>query len=211
MITDGAVMERALRLAAARLGHVAPNPAVGCVIVADGQVVGEGATGDGGRPHAEEIALAAAGAKARGASAFVTLEPCAQRSDPSHSACADRLINAQVARCVIACADPHPNAGGRGVAALRAAGVAVTTGVRAREAEALNAGFFSVVVRGRPLIAIDASPDGYDGEFRADPADDLRARLTAAGASGFTRMRVAPGTALADALSRAGLVDAVNG
>jgi riboflavin biosynthesis protein RibD len=141
-VSDAAFMRRALELAAANAGNTGDNPAVGCVIVADGVVVGEGATAAGGRPHAEEVALAAAGEQARGATAYVTLEPCAHRSTGG-TACADLLIAAGVARVVIATGDPHPYAAGVGVERLRAAGIAVESGLMEKEARALNADFFS--------------------------------------------------------------------
>src|SRR5262245_34586866 len=115
-------MQRALALAAPNVGRTGANPSVGCVILANDIVVGEGATGIGGRPHAEEAALAQAGARARGTDVYVTLEPCARRSTGRVS-CADLLIDAGVARVLIATRDPHPFAAGVGVERLRAAGV----------------------------------------------------------------------------------------
>ena len=100
-------MRRALALAAPMVGRTADNPAVGCVIVKDGEVIGEAATAEGGRPHAEEQALAKAGPAARGATAYVTLEPCAQRSRGGES-CSDLFVKAGLACVVIAAADPHP-------------------------------------------------------------------------------------------------------
>src|SRR5262245_47780177 len=141
-MTHAAHMQRALDLAAPGLGATGENPSVGCVIVKDGAVVGEGATAIGGRPHAEEQALARAGAAARGADVFVTLEPCARRSSGATS-CADLLIAAGVARVVIAARDPHPYASGVGVERLRAAGVAVGIGLMEAEARAQNAAFFA--------------------------------------------------------------------
>ena len=135
-------MQRALALAAAQAGRTGDNPAVGCVIVQAGAIVGEGATGDGGRPHAEELALEAAGARAHGGEAYVTLEPCARRSSGA-TACADRLIEAGVTRVVIAAADPHPYAAGVGLERLRAAGVHVETEFMAEQARAQNADFFA--------------------------------------------------------------------
>lgn len=129
-------MRRAIALARTNLGRTAENPAVGCVIVKDGQVVGEGFTGEGGRPHAEEVALAQAGAAARGAVAYVTLEPCGERSTGAAS-CSERLIAAGLIRVAAACADRSPYAAGRGIARLRAAGVATQTGLLAEEAAAL--------------------------------------------------------------------------
>lgn len=134
--SDERWMARAIALARAQAGRTGDNPAVGCVIVAAGVVVGEGATGDGGRPHAEEIALAAAGERARGAIAYVTLEPCAERSNGTAS-CSERLAAAGVARVVVACADASVMADGRGRRRLQAAGVAYDFGVLQAEAAGL--------------------------------------------------------------------------
>jgi pyrimidine deaminase RibD-like protein len=135
-------MRRALALAAPGVGRTGENPSVGCVILAGGVVVGEGATAEGGRPHAEELALTQAGAAARGADVYVTLEPCAHRSTGG-VACSDLLIGVGVARVVIAARDPHPYAAGVGVERLRAAGVRVEVGVMEAEARAQNAEFFA--------------------------------------------------------------------
>jgi pyrimidine deaminase RibD-like protein len=135
-------MRRALELAALGVGRTGDNPSVGCVIVKDGAVASEGATAEGGRPHAEEMALAQAAAAARGGTAFVTVEPCAHRSTGA-VACADLLINAGVARVVIAARDPHPYASGVGIERLRAAGVTVEIGLMDAEARAQNAEFFA--------------------------------------------------------------------
>jgi diaminohydroxyphosphoribosylaminopyrimidine deaminase/5-amino-6-(5-phosphoribosylamino)uracil reductase len=133
---ETAYMRRAIALAAARVGLTADNPAVGCVIVRDGGVVGEAATAEGGRPHAEEQALDAAGERARGATAYVTLEPCGERS-AGHASCGQRLAEAGVARVVAACADPSAFASGRGPQRLAAAGVAYAQGLLSDEAAAL--------------------------------------------------------------------------
>lgn len=127
-------MRRAIALARAQLGRTAANPAVGCVIVRGGAVVGEGATADGGRPHAEEIALAQAGARAEGATAYVTLEPCGERSSGAAS-CSQRLVSAGISRVVVAADDASVHAAGQGLARLRAAGVAVETGLLGQEAQ----------------------------------------------------------------------------
>ena len=147
---DQTHMRRAIALAAARVGGTAENPAVGCVIVKDGQVVGEGATGVGGRPHAEEVALGAAGEAARGAVAYVTLEPCGERSSGLAS-CSERLVAAGVTRVEIACQDASPYAAGRGLARLRASGVETHLGLLADEARALYAAYdpSQIVVRKR--------------------------------------------------------------
>ena len=138
-------MRRAIALAGPRVGRTGSNPAVGCVIVKDGEVVGEAATAEGGRPHAEEQALAAAGEAARGASAYVTLEPCAERSSGQPS-CSERLVSAGVARVLIATPDPSPKASGLGGRRLRAAGVVVEEGVLQAEA----AGLYQVYLRSLP-------------------------------------------------------------
>lgn len=145
-------MRAALSLAARGLGRVWPNPAVGCVIVNNGAVVGRGWTQAGGRPHAETEALARAGEAARGATAYVTLEPCGHhgRTPP----CADALVAAGIARVVSALGDPDPRVDGSGYATLRKAGVAVETGVLEAEAAALNAGFLLRVREGRPLVTL---------------------------------------------------------
>lgn len=146
-------MRHALRLAARALGTAAPNPAVGCVLVGpDGRIVGRGFTRAGGRPHAETVALKAAGARARGATAYVTLEPCAHHGQTPP--CADALVEAGVARVVAAVEDPDPRVSGKGLERLRAAGIAIDNGVLAREAAALNAGFFLKVREARPLVTL---------------------------------------------------------
>jgi len=134
-------MRRAIALARAQVGLTGENPAVGCVIVSgDGVVIGEGATAQGGRPHAEEIALDLAGAAARGATAYVTLEPCGARSSGA-VACADRLVAAGVARVHVACRDPSPFADGRGLARLAEAGRLGEVGLLADEAALLYADY----------------------------------------------------------------------
>ncbi len=140
-MSDRAHMQRALDIAATGVGRTGVNPSVGCVLVRDDVVLGEARTGDGGRPHAEEQAIALAG-DARGGTAYVTLEPCAKRSNGTPS-CADRLIAAGVARVVIAARDPHPFAAGVGVERLHAAGIQVEIGLMEGEARAQNAEFFA--------------------------------------------------------------------
>jgi diaminohydroxyphosphoribosylaminopyrimidine deaminase/5-amino-6-(5-phosphoribosylamino)uracil reductase len=151
--TDRLLMAEAMALARAALGSTAPNPAVGCVIALGGGIIGRGATQPGGRPHAEVVALADAGEAARGATAYVTLEPCAHhgRTPP----CADALIAAGVARVVVAHAhDPDPRVQGRGIARLRAAGIVVDTGLMAEEAAAILAGFSKSVTQGLPWVTL---------------------------------------------------------
>jgi len=148
-------MRAALGLARRALGRVWPNPAVGCVIVRDGRVAGRGWTQPGGRPHAETEALARAGAAARGATVYVTLEPCSHHGKTPP--CADALIAAGVARVVAAAEDPDPRVSGEGLRRLRAAGIAVETGLLAEEAEALNAGYLTRLARGRPCVTLKAA------------------------------------------------------
>jgi len=145
-------MRAALTLAARGLGRVAPNPAVGCLLVKDGRVVGRGWTQPGGRPHAETEALKRAGEAARGATAYVTLEPCAHHGKTPP--CAEALITAGVARVVAAHEDPDPRVAGRGLAMLREAGVTVESGLCRGQAERLNAGFLKRVIRGLPLVVL---------------------------------------------------------
>jgi len=149
---DQRYMQHALALADRQLGRVAPNPAVGCVLVKDGVIIGRGATADGGRPHAEAQALLQAGSKARGCEAYVTLEPCSHHGKTPP--CAEALIDAGVARVVVAAGDPDPRVNGGGIVRLRRAGIAVTTGMLEAEAQQQNAGFLSRVTRGRPHICL---------------------------------------------------------
>jgi len=133
-------MRRAIALARPGLGRTGDNPSVGCVILGPEGIVGEGATADGGRPHAEDLALTAAGDSAREAVVLVTLEPCARRSGPGTS-CTDRLIAAGVRRVVIACNDASVFAAGEGAERLRAAGIEVATGLLEAEALPLYAAY----------------------------------------------------------------------
>lgn len=153
-------MSRALQLAARGLLTTTPNPRVGCVIVRDGAVIGEGWHERAGEPHAEVNALRTAGERGRGATAYVTLEPCSHhgRTPP----CADALLVAGVTRVVLAMADPNPLVAGQGLALLRAAGIEVATGVLESEARELNIGFVSRMTRGRPWLRLKvaASLDG---------------------------------------------------
>jgi diaminohydroxyphosphoribosylaminopyrimidine deaminase / 5-amino-6-(5-phosphoribosylamino)uracil reductase len=160
---DHAHMAHALRLAERGLYTTQPNPRVGCVIAHGDEVVGEGWHQRAGEPHAEVFALREAGEHAHGATAYVTLEPCAHhgRTPP----CADALIAAGVGRVVIAAEDPFPQVAGRGVEKLRAAGIAVDIGLMREAARELNIGFFSRIERGRPWLRVKLamSLDGRTG------------------------------------------------
>lgn len=160
-------MRHALRLASARLGSTWPNPAVGCVIVKDGAVIGAAATAPGGRPHAETQALAMAGEEARGATLYVTLEPCAHMG--ATPPCTDAIIAAGIARVVCAVHDVDPRTHGQGLTALRQAGVEVTESVENDEALHSHEGFFRRLRDGRPMVSLKlattldgaiAAPDG---------------------------------------------------
>jgi len=167
MTDEAAHMTRALELAALGLNTTDPNPRVGCVLVRDGRVVGEGWHARAGEAHAEVHALRAAGAEAQGSAAYVSLEPCSHtgRTPP----CADALIAAGVARVVCASRDPNPLVAGGGIRRLEAAGISVTTGLLEGEARALNPGFFSRYERGRPFVRLKLamSLDGRTGSAAA--------------------------------------------
>ncbi|WP_447777738.1 bifunctional diaminohydroxyphosphoribosylaminopyrimidine deaminase/5-amino-6-(5-phosphoribosylamino)uracil reductase RibD [Pseudomonas chlororaphis] len=151
-VLDVHYMARALELAAKGRFSTHPNPRVGCVIVRDGQVVGEGWHVRAGEPHAEVHALRAAGANARGATAYVTLEPCSHhgRTPP----CADALVDAGVARVVAAMQDPNPEVAGRGLQRLAQAGIATHSGVMEQGARALNRGFLKRMEHGLPFVRV---------------------------------------------------------
>lgn len=145
-------MAHALSLGARGLGRTWPNPAVGCVIVNENRVVGRGWTQPGGRPHAEVMALHQAGPRALGATAYVSLEPCAHHGQTGP--CADALIDAGITRVVTAITDPDARVSGQGHALLRAAGIAVTESILADQARAANAGFLKRVTKGLPLVTL---------------------------------------------------------
>lgn len=199
---DAFYMARALALAERGRGRTSPNPMVGAVLVdADGVVVGSGYHEAAGGPHAEIHALAAAGDRARGATLYCTLEPCSHtgRTGP----CAPRVAEAGVARLVAAVEDPNPLVRGRGLALLRERGVAVSAGILADEARALNRPFFSVMIRRRPFVTmkIALSADG-----RVSEAPGVRTPLTGASANRLVQreraevdaLAVGSGTVLAD-------------
>ena len=155
-------MALALSLGRRGQGLTWPNPAVGCVIVKDGRILGRGWTAPGGRPHAEPQALAQAGDAAQGATAYVTLEPCSHTGETPP--CTDALIAARVARVVAPMADSDPRVSGRGFAVLRDAGIEVTTDVLAEEAARDHAGFFLRVEHGRPYVTLKLA-SSFDGRI----------------------------------------------
>lgn len=138
-------MAEALALAWGQKGKTFPNPSVGCVLVKDGNIIGSGATADGGRPHAETIAIRDAGKEADGSTAYVTLEPCSHHGKTPP--CANALIEAGIARCVIACVDPDPRVNWRGAAILQEAGIDVVVGVDLDDAIQINSDFFARITQ----------------------------------------------------------------
>jgi diaminohydroxyphosphoribosylaminopyrimidine deaminase/5-amino-6-(5-phosphoribosylamino)uracil reductase len=194
-------MQHALRLARRGLGQTWPNPSVGAAVVRDGAVVGTGATGRGGRPHAETEALAMAGGKARGATLYVTLEPCAHHGQTPP--CTDAIIAAGIARVVAASTDPNPKVSGKGFAKLRAAGIPVEEGVCEQDARMVNEGFFSVITRARPFVTLKTatSLDGKiatsRGESRWITGEESRQMVHALRAS-HDALLTGIGTVLAD-------------
>jgi diaminohydroxyphosphoribosylaminopyrimidine deaminase/5-amino-6-(5-phosphoribosylamino)uracil reductase len=175
-------MGAALALGERGRGRTAPNPSVGCLLVQGERIVGRGWTQPGGRPHAEAVALAEAGDGARGTTAYLSLEPCGHQS-PRGPACADLLVEAGVGRVVAALGDPDPRTNGRGFDRLRAAGIDVTVGPAAAEAESALAGFLTRIRLGRPAITLKLamSLDGKialpSGESRWITGEDARAHV----------------------------------
>ncbi len=159
---DDRWMRLALALGARGLGQTWPNPAVGCVIVKEGRVLGRGWTGKGGRPHAERVALAQAGNAAKGATAYVTLEPCAHTGKTTP--CADALIDAGIARVVAACGDPDPRVAGKGFDQLHAAGIDLCKDVCKLEAEQAHIGFLTRVTQNRPAVTLKLA-NSLDGKI----------------------------------------------
>ncbi len=198
---DRRFMRMALALGTRNLGRTWPNPSVGCVIVREGRVVGRGWTAPGGRPHAETEALRRAGGRARGATVYVTLEPCAHwgRTPP----CAEALAEAGIARAVVACIDPDPRVNGRGLARLREAGIRVEEGCLEDLAKRQHLGLYRRILEGRPMVTLKlatsldgriATASGHSqwitGERARAFAHLLRARYDA--------VMVGSGTVLAD-------------
>ena len=198
-------MDAALALAQSGLGKTAPNPSVGCVLVKGGIVVGSGQTADGGRPHAETEALKSAGENARGATAYVTLEPCSHTGETPP--CAQGLIDAGIVRVVVACLDRDPRVAGGGITLLENAGIDVFVGVRSDEGVRVNQGFFSLLEKNRPFIAIDDHNTGYDATLDSEAPVDMDAFVSSLAHEGLTRVRAVPATPMAIALSQTNFVD----
>jgi diaminohydroxyphosphoribosylaminopyrimidine deaminase/5-amino-6-(5-phosphoribosylamino)uracil reductase len=184
-VSDEAYMAAALALGRRNMGRTAPNPAVGALIVQGGVVVARGFTAVGGRPHAEAIALAAAGAGARGATLYVTLEPCSHHGETPP--CVDAIIASGIARVVTAMEDPDPRVAGRGHARLREAGVEVVVGPGAQAARRDHLGHILRATRGRPTVTLKLAQtaDGY----AAGAAHDPRLHITGPIADAFTHVQ----------------------
>jgi diaminohydroxyphosphoribosylaminopyrimidine deaminase/5-amino-6-(5-phosphoribosylamino)uracil reductase len=200
---DARFMAEAIALGEAMRGRTAPNPNVGCVIVSGGGIVGRGATQPGGRPHAEAMALAAAGGKAKGATLYTSLEPCAHRSERG-PACADLATTAGLAKVVAALKDPDPRTAGQGFKRLRAAGIEVKLGPGRKAAAESMAGYFTRLKLGRPRITLKLalSIDGKiampSGESKWISGEDARAHVHLERAHS-DMILVGRGTYLADA------------
>ncbi len=185
VLKDNAFMSAALALGRRNLGRAAPNPAVGALLVREGVVIARGWTAPGGRPHAEAMAIEAAGDSARGATLYVTLEPCSHHG--ATPPCVEAIVAAGVSRVVSALEDPNPEVSGQGHAFLRAAGVAVCVGPGAAEARVDHMGHILRVTHGRPLVTLKLAmtPDGYAAGAVYDP----RLRITGAVADTFTHVQ----------------------
>ncbi|WP_029013051.1 bifunctional diaminohydroxyphosphoribosylaminopyrimidine deaminase/5-amino-6-(5-phosphoribosylamino)uracil reductase RibD [Niveispirillum irakense] len=198
---DYAHMASALALAERGLGRVWPNPSVGCVIVKDGIVVGRAVTAPGGRPHGETQALAQAGTAARGATVYVSLEPCNHHGKTPP--CSEALIAAGVGRVVVACEDPDPRVCGGGIKRLRAAGIQVDVGLMATEAAMLNEGFFKRIREALPMVTLKMATS-LDGRIATRTGQSQWITGAQARAHGhmlrarYDAIMVGIGTALAD-------------
>lgn len=193
---DERMMRRAIASARVMLGFTWPNPAVGCVIARGDEIIAEAVTAPGGRPHAEEQALELAGDKAKGATVYVTLEPCGQRSNGVTS-CSQRLEHARVGRVIIAADNPEPLSAGRGVERLRAHQVPVEIGFLAGEAEPLYRAFRHKLATGLPMVELSDAGEGFDAAFEINPGENPNTALQRLGRAGYSRVWVKPGSTLA--------------
>lgn len=202
--TDFRLMSAALAQARAQLGRTAPNPSVGCILARGHSVIATGATADQGRPHAERVALDKAGAMARSATAYVTLEPCAHHGQTPP--CAEALIEAGIARVVISCLDHDARVSGKGVALLEQAGIETVSGFLKSRAEPIYAAFFHRLKTGEASLFLDSRPLTYEAQIRSDTLDGLTHELFELGARGISRARLDPSDPLAKPALAAGLV-----
>jgi diaminohydroxyphosphoribosylaminopyrimidine deaminase/5-amino-6-(5-phosphoribosylamino)uracil reductase len=198
---DSRFLAAAIRLGAGALGTTWPNPAVGAIVVKDGRVVGRGRTAPGGRPHGEPLALAEAGKAARGATLYVSLEPCSHhgRTPP----CTEAILTAGIARVVAPLTDPDPRVAGRGLRRLKDAGVEVVSGALSKEAARVHAGHLQQVEKGRPHVALKLAVSADDaigrvGEPQVTVTGDIARRHVQALRSRFDAILVGRGTIEAD-------------
>lgn len=198
------MMSLALAQARAQLGRTAPNPSVGCVLAKGDRIIATGATADQGRPHAERVALDKAGDAARGATAYVTLEPCAHHGQTPP--CAEALVEAGTARVVIACHDHDPRVAGKGVAILQQAGIETVNDFLNAQGEPLYSAFFHRLKTGKASLYLDQRPLTYESSIRSETLDALRVELAELGAQGISRARLDPSSPLARSALAAGLV-----
>lgn len=197
------LMSRAIRLARRGAAHAAPNPLVGCVIAASGRIVGEGWHRRFGGPHSEVMALRAAGPRARGGTAYVTLEPCCAHPGKKTPPCTEALIRAGISRVVAGSLDPNPAVSGKGLRRLRSAGIKASAGLLRRRAQALNPEFFARMARARPYVILKtalsldgraSTPSGRSRWITGPPAR----RRTHGLRAGCDAVLVGVGTVLAD-------------
>ena len=205
-LADIGFMSRALELARSGLGHTAPNPSVGCVLVQDGIIVGEGRTQAGGRPHGEAVALAMAGPKTSGAHAFVTLEPCAHESSRG-PACSTALVELGIGGVTISVLDPDPRTRGLGVTRLESAGLVVRLGLLAEQGQQQIAGFEKRLRTGLPWVHVGKDDGTFDAVIDSLPTVDLATYLAEAGVKGLMRLCLTPESPAADQAAALNLVD----
>jgi pyrimidine deaminase RibD-like protein len=208
-LADLAFMSRALELARSGLGLTQPNPSVGCVLVRDDVIIGEGRTQAGGRPHGEAMALAMAGPKAAGSHAYVTLEPCAHESLRG-PACSTSLIDVGVGSVTISVLDPDPRTRGIGVARLEAAGISVRVGLMEAEGQAQIAGFEKRLRTGLPWIHVGKDDGSFDAVLVEVPRVDLAAHLALLGTQGVMRLCLVAGSPVVARALALNLVDSTD-
>jgi diaminohydroxyphosphoribosylaminopyrimidine deaminase / 5-amino-6-(5-phosphoribosylamino)uracil reductase len=205
--TDAEMMRVALALARSMLGKTAPNPTVGCVIARAGQIVGRGVTQSGGRPHAEAMAVMDAGILSRGATAYVTLEPCAHLSARG-PACCDVLIEAGLSRIVVAMLDPDPRTAGKGLERLSSAGVVTEVGQSASQAEHILSGYLKRMATGLPEFLEASDGAGFDGKFTPQPNETPHETLQRLARDGALRVWLPRGSAASSDPAVRALLDA---
>jgi pyrimidine deaminase RibD-like protein len=207
---DEGYMARALELARSGLGKTVPNPSVGCVLVRDGVIVGEGRTQASGRPHAEAVALTVAGERAAGSTAYVTLEPCAHESSRG-PACSNALVKAGIKVAFVSMLDPDPRTAGIGVARLKAAGLEVHVGLLEEAGQTQVAGFAKRLRTGLPWLHIGQDDGTFDCVLSDGVSSVLPQILEELGRSGMMRVCIMPGSDFAKQAIELALFDSMDG